>query len=170
MNRVVDELLACYEELRRHLVKELRNPDLADDIAQHGFEKVFALTRKADAPPIASPRALLFQTARHLVIDFMRQRKIQQQWLEERTNDQASQYDCAPSAEEVVMYRELLQLVVEQLERLPVRRREVYVLFRVYGYSRAEIAAYLGISEAAVAKHVVRATLDCAALFARLRE
>ncbi len=38
---------------------------------------------------------------------------------------------------------------------------QVFLLFRAYGYSRAEISEKLGITEAAVAKHLVRATLDC---------
>ncbi len=43
------------------------------------------------------------------------------------------------------------------------------MLFRAYGYTRAEIAAQLRITEMAVAKHLVRAAVDCSRVFAELR-
>ncbi|MNV90164.1 RNA polymerase factor sigma-70 [compost metagenome] len=57
--------------------------------------------------------------------------------------------------------RQIAQRVADVLASLPARRMRVFILYRAYGHSRAEIAGLLGISEAAVAKHLVRATLDC---------
>lgn len=170
MNNLVEELLACYSKLCRHLTRELRDPHTADDIAQHSFEKVYAKMMREGAAAIESPQALLFHTAHNIVIDFIRQRKHQQDYLE-ASLAAAEALPChAPSAETIVMYRQLMEKVVVKLESLPGRRRDVYILFRVYGYSRTEIAERLAITEAAVAKHVVRATLDCATALAELRE
>lgn len=167
LREVVQELLAAYRDLRRHLAHELRNPDDAADIAQSSFERVYArATTSAGGPGIEFPRALLFHTARNLCIDAGRHRQIEQAWLAAST---AGQQDAAaPSAEQVALHRQLLARVAELLEQLPPRRRDVFVLFKVYGYSREEIALRLGITEAAVAKHVVRATLDCAGALANL--
>jgi len=48
-------------------------------------------------------------------------------------------------------------------------RREVFLLFRAYGFTRTEIAGRLTLSEAAVAKHLVRAALDCSRVFAEMQ-
>lgn len=168
LREVVQELLAAYRDLRRHLAHELRNPDDAADIAQSSFERVYS--RAAASPggmeAIEFPRALLFHTARNLCIDAGRHRQIEQAWLAASTAEQ--QDAAAPSAEQVALQRQLLVRVAALLEQLPPRRRDVFVLFKVYGYSREEIAQRLGITEAAVAKHVVRATLDCAGALADL--
>jgi RNA polymerase sigma factor (sigma-70 family) len=74
----------------------------------------------------------------------------------------------APSVEEFFLQREIVERVFQRLQQLPARRREVFTLFRAYGYTREEIAARLGITEATVAKHVVRATLDCARMLNEL--
>lgn len=63
------------------------------------------------------------------------------------------------------MQREALKRVAARLEKMPRLRREVFVLARLYGYSHAEICARLDLSEAAVKKHIVRASMDCADLF-----
>jgi RNA polymerase sigma-70 factor (ECF subfamily) len=55
------------------------------------------------------------------------------------------------------------------MEQLPPRRREVFLLFRAYGHTRAESAQRLNITEMAVAKHLLRATIDCSRVFAELR-
>ncbi|SFV00855.1 RNA polymerase sigma-70 factor, ECF subfamily [Polaromonas sp. YR568] len=163
LREVVQELLAAYRDLRRHLAHELRNPDDAADIAQSSFEKVYtrASATAGGMEAIEFPRALLFHTARNLCIDAGRHRQTEQAWLAASTAEHLEA--AAPSAEQVASQRQLLARVAALLEQLPPRRRDVFVLFKVYGYSREEIAGRLGITEAAVAKHVVRATLDCAA-------
>jgi RNA polymerase sigma-70 factor (ECF subfamily) len=65
--------------------------------------------------------------------------------------------------------RQVMRRVIETLESLPPLRREVFLLFRAYGFTRTEIAGRLKLSEAAVAKHLVRAALDCSRAFAEMR-
>lgn len=165
LKHIVDDLLAAYGDLRAFLARELRNADDAADVAQSTFERALV---HATVAPVNSPRALLFRTARNLCIDRARHRLVAQAWIEERL---AIDVDAAaPSAEQVVEQRQLVQRIAAHLEQLPARRREVFLLFRVYGYSRQEIALRLNITEAAVAKHMVRATVDCARCFAELKE
>jgi RNA polymerase sigma factor (sigma-70 family) len=157
IQEICDELLAAYDELRHFLSRRLRNADDAADVAQSSFERVYA---HALAAPVSSPRALLFHTARNICIDHARHHAVARAWLEENAALKAD--DCAPSVEHLVVQRQLAERVLECLQQLPARRREAFILFRAYGYSRQEIAARLDITEAAVAKHIVRATLDCA--------
>lgn len=170
MPDLIRELLLHYRDLLRHLTHRLRNPDDAADIAQTTFAQVYqhAMAAPGKAAAIDSPRALLFRTAHNLCIDQARHRQVVQAWADDRLA--ANLRPVAPSAEHMAAYHQLVERVVALLERLPPRRREVFMLFRAHGHTQAEIAQRLGLTEAAVAKHVVRATLDCARAFAELAD
>lgn len=193
MRDLVQELVAHYADLRRQLTRDLRDPHYAADIAQSSFERVYSAALKAgggargdaaisgrdghdgndttgthDIPStIESPRALLFRVARNLCIDDARRRKVAQEWAGAHAD--VGMHQTAQSSEYVVAQQRVLARVVEAMEKLPPRRREVFLLFRAYGYTRAEIAQRLHITEMAVAKHLVRATIDCSRVFAELR-
>lgn len=176
MRDLVQELVAHYADLRRQLTRDLRDPHYAADIAQSSFERVYsqaiksrssALGQDADNAGIDSPRALLFRVARNLCIDEARHRKVAQEWVS--THAVVGTHQTAQSSEYIVAQQRVLARIVETMEKLPPRRREVFILFRAYGHTRAEIAAHLGITEMAVAKHLLRATIDCSRVFADLR-
>jgi len=185
MRDLVQELVAHYADLRRQLTRDLRDPHYAADIAQTSFERVFAQATKSlgagrtgstsDAVSgeakhnggIESPRALLFRVARNLCIDEARHRKVTQEWV--GTHATIGTPLTAPSSEYILAQQRVLARVVETMEKLPPRRREVFLLFRAYGHTRAEIAQKLNITEMAVAKHLLRATIDCSRVFAELR-
>ena len=76
--------------------------------------------------------------------------------------------DEVPSAERQVQGRQQLVLLSRRLQAMPRKRREVFVLVRIYGFSHAEAAAHMDISIASVEKHVVRAVCDCMAAKAGL--
>jgi len=182
MRDLVQELVAHYADLRRQLTRDLRDPHYAADIAQSSFERVYTAALKArgghrgDAPSdlldananaIESPRALLFRVARNLCVDDARRRKVAQEWA--GTHAGIGTQQTAQSSEYVVAQQRVLARVVETMEQLPPRRREVFLLFRAYGHTRSEIAQRLNITEMAVAKHLLRATIDCSRVFAELR-
>jgi len=181
MRDLVQELVAHYADLRRQLTRDLRDPHYAADIAQSSFERVYAQATKSrgvariDAAPddikdnggIESPRALLFRVARNLCVDDARRRKVAQDWAGSHAD--AGMHRTVQSSEYVVAQQRVLTRVVETMEKLPPRRREVFLLFRTYGHTRAEIAQRLNITEMAVAKHLLRATIDCSRVFAELR-
>ena len=161
------EALTHYRELRRFLTRKLGNGTDADDIAQSSFEQLLlSVQRKLDVAS-ESPRALLFRIAHNLCIDHHRRQQTASSWAVQHGAAQARQ--AAPAADYVVAQRQIIERVVAQLMSLPRVRREVFILFRAYGMSRAEIAAQLGIQESTVAKHVVRAALDCSRVFTELQ-
>ncbi len=175
MHDLVHELVAHYADLRRQLTRDLRDPHYAADIAQSSFERVYALAIKSrgvspegirDKGSIESPRALLFRVARNLCIDEARRRKVAQEWA--GTHAIVGMHHAAPSSEYILAQHRVLVRVVETMEKLPRRRREVFLLFRAYGHTRAEIAQRMNITEMAVAKHLLRATIDCSRVFAEL--
>ncbi|MCY1200231.1 hypothetical protein D9M72_116600 [compost metagenome] len=166
----VDDLLSHYRDLYRHLSYQLRNPDDAADIAQTSFERAYASgldDAGKNGPGVESSRGLLFRIAHNLCIDEARRRKVARTWLAEHAPLEADR--TAPSAEQIVSQRQIVERVAAVLASLPPRRMQVFLLYRAYGHSRAEIAQQLGITEAAVAKHLVRGTLDCSRALRNLR-
>lgn len=155
---VAEALLATYAELRRHLTHRLRSADDAADIAQSSFLQAYA---HALAGPVANPRALLYQTARHLCIDRFRRRGLEaavlDAWFGRVELD-------APSAERIVSARQQLRRLVERIEAMPPLRREVFVRVRVHGQSHREVGEALRLTAAAVEKHMARAVDDLSAL------
>lgn len=166
MRELIQELVDHVADLRRQLTRELRDPQHAADIAQSSFERVFVQALGA-GDAIASPRALLFRVARNLCIDEARHRQVAQNWLAHQP--MAGLHATAPSCEYVQAQRQVIRRVIETLESLPPLRREVFLLFRAYGFTRTEIAGRLQLGEAAVAKHLVRAALDCSRVFAQMQ-
>ncbi|MFT3802495.1 MAG: RNA polymerase sigma factor [Burkholderiaceae bacterium] len=176
MQALIQELIDHYADLRRYLLHELRDADQAADIAQSSFERVYARAFGVGANDgksqggafIGSIRALLFRVARNLCIDEARHRKIAQNWA--RTQADAWVSHAAPSCEQLLAQHRVLTRVIATLEALPPRRRQVFLLARAYGHSHAEIAQRLGITEMAVAKHLVRAVLDCSSVLKELKD
>lgn len=156
--QVVEELTGAYTELKRYLGWKLNDSHKAADIAQESFERVYHHALKGK---VARPRALLFSAARNLIIDQGRSEQRDQSLMDELGQHSN---DMAASVEQQVLHRHQLERVAARLQRLPRKRREVFVLARIYGYSYAEIAARMDISVAAVEKHIARAVLDCSDL------
>ncbi|MFJ3045533.1 RNA polymerase sigma factor [Herbaspirillum chlorophenolicum] len=166
----VVSLLSHYRELKHFLMRELRNAEDAADIAQSSFERVYAFSQNGSGgtaeETTESSRALLYKVAKNLCIDEFRHRKITVAWADQHRWLATT---ITPSAEYLVAYKLLVERVIRQLMHLPEKRREVFLLFRAYGYSQREIAAKLDIAEATVGKHILRASLDCARVFSELR-
>ncbi|WP_420177759.1 RNA polymerase sigma factor [Kerstersia gyiorum] len=158
--QVVEELTGAYTELKRYLGWKLNDSHKAADIAQESFERVYHHALKGK---VARPRALLFSAARNLIIDQGRSEQRDQCLLDELGQQTAADSEVA-SVEQQVLHRRQLERVAARLQRLPRKRREVFVLARIYGYSYAEIAARMDISIDAVEKHIARAALDCSDL------
>lgn len=148
-----------YPELHRFFTRLLRSSDVAADIVQESYARVLALDSRTQ--PVGEPRALLYRIGKNLAIDQARQQK-----SEDRLLARLALADLVDthSPERNAIACQRLQRLQRRLRRLPRKRREAFILVRVHGYSHADVAGRLGISIAAVEKHVVRAVIDLAGL------
>ncbi|WP_422388063.1 sigma factor [Delftia tsuruhatensis] len=76
---LTDPLLApvvvrYYRELLRFLQRAVKDRDTAEDLAQESYARLLAVQRSGEG--IAEPRALLYRTARNLVIDQYRRSEV----------------------------------------------------------------------------------------------
>lgn len=148
-----------YAELVSFFARSLNSRDAAADVVQESYSRVFAMQSREIA--VRDLRALLFRTGKNIVIDDARRRAAEARMLETLAVVGAEE---APSVERQVQGRQQLVLLSRRLQAMPRKRREVFVLVRIYGFSHAEAAAHMNISEAAIEKHVVRAVCDCMGL------
>jgi RNA polymerase sigma factor (sigma-70 family) len=66
----------------------------------------------------------------------------------------------------IVNSHQELMMLVQAVQKLPERCRQVFTLRKVYGYSQKEIAARMNITENTVEQQLIKAARHCAkALF-----
>ena len=160
-NTATDELLSAYHDLKSLLSLRLGNGNDAADIAQSCFERAFAYSRQQ---PVQNARALLFRTAENLNIDLARRRQVENRAL-------SYEMTCAgygACCEQIAMMRQCTGRLMARLRSMPQKRREIFLLVRLHGFTYAEAAEKQQISLSAVEKHMSRAQLDCADLLGEL--
>jgi RNA polymerase sigma factor (sigma-70 family) len=130
----------------------------ADDVVQESFLRVL---RARIAGKLRSPKGLLFRAAHNAAIDvFRRSRTVSLEAVEEFEGPAASAQ--APAAAESVSRQEELDLLMEAIDSLPRRCREVLRLRKIHGLSHKEIALRMGISERTVNVQVGKGVRRCA--------
>ncbi|MGN8116606.1 RNA polymerase sigma factor [Labrys sp. 22185] len=143
--------------LERTLRRKVRSRDAALDLIQDMFLRIWE--RTSDTTGNAS--AFLTRCARNAAIDHLRSESRRER-LQEGTLP--SQYAASPATPfEILSARQNLQSLQDRIAALPRQTRHIFLLNRIHGHSFVEIAATLGISERAVAKHMARALAACTA-------
>lgn len=144
-----------YKELLAFFSHSLRDRDAASDVVQESYARVLALGRHTK---IAEPRALLYRIGKNIVLDGVRRHKTEAKVLSTLA---VFSSDCAPSVEWQIDVRQRLERILSRLSSMPRRRRDAFILVRIYGYNHADAAARMNTTVASIEKHVVRAVVDC---------
>ena len=145
--------------LRGWLHRRLGSAEHAADLAQDTFVRVLRHRHELDA--LREPRAYLTTTARHLMIDRARRRRVECACLNELTL-RFAQFGHAPSPEQRMAQAQTLQHASAMLETLSPSAREAVRLRYIEGQSHACIAEQLGKSARMVRKYLVQAVERCA--------
>ena len=155
-----------YRELLGFLSRAVKDRDTAADLAQESYLRVLAAQQAGR--PVKNPRALLYGTARNLVIDQHRRAAVRAEAIEPWPDDGEAGLEglAGPRAREpdaVIAGREDLAAVIATIDRLPPRCREAFILHVFDGLSHAQIAERMGASVSMVEKHIARGRLACRA-------
>lgn len=149
-----------YRELLNFLNRQVNDRDIAADLAQESYARVLAVQNSGRS--ILDPRALLYQTARNLMVDQHRRTEVRRHddldALPE-TEQPAAPPHLEPDA--ALASQQVLCSYVRAIEQLPPRCREAFVLHVFDELTHAQVAARMGISVSMVEKHVVRGMLSC---------
>lgn len=152
----VDDFAPLYERhamtIYRYCFNQTRDSDLANDLTAQVF--VRAIERLHQYRPVrgATFRSWLFTIARNLVVDQWRRRRHVRPLNHELLDAESD----SPGPEEIVVHRLQMERLIQALDSLPVRYRDI-VHLRLAGLTTTEIASTLGVSESAVKSAQTRA-------------
>lgn len=140
--------------LRRYFSRRGAQAQDIDDLLQDVFVR---LASRAEGDNIENPEAYLMQTASSAWNDYLRKRgrvghARQVEYIDELHSPEVF------SPDRVLESRQSVELLVEALRQLPGRTMHIYVLCRLDGMKREEVARRLGISVSAIDKHLIVAT------------
>ena len=162
-----------YQELLNFCWRSLRNREAAYDLVQESYARVLGVQDAAtpEAPAVREPRALLYHTARNLMIDDHRRAVLRQHDTLDALPEAA--HPAGPrhlQPEQALESGQGWQACVAAIDALPPRCRDAFVLHVFEELPHAQIAARMGISVSMVEKHIARGMLSCQAQLHSLRE
>lgn len=135
------------------ILKLVKDRNVAEDLLQDVFVKVWH--KRAEIDPARSFTSFLFTVARNQVYNYMRRASLEVQVAAYITAQTSESYQ---HVEEQVHYSESEKAIWEAIDRLPSRRKLVYIRCKIEGRSYDEVAEELGVTVAAVNAHIVKAT------------
>ncbi len=139
-----------HAEIYAYLIRMLRDPELAADLAQDAFVRAYRAHASLEDPTKA--RAWLYQIANRVALDEIRRRKIVHfiPWTGESRG-------AAPSAERLAMDTRLSGELERALARIPERQRSALLLAEVHELTGVELATSLGTTHVAARALLTRA-------------
>ncbi len=139
------------KDIKRFIFSKTRDTDLAEDIVQDTFVKIWEDCEKVVYDTIKS---YLYTIANNLFLNIVKHKKVvdnhQQGYKKDRTNE---------SPEFLLLEEEFLIKLEKTIENLPETQREVFLLNRIEKMKYKDIAERLGISIKAVEKRMHGALL-----------
>lgn len=141
------ELVTRYERrLIRVIQQFVKSPELAEDLAQETFIKVYERLDQFDPSRRFGP--WLFRIGVNQTLDYIRRRKRRGWWL--LFTDRNSEKSPDPSIADPRQALDLQQEVETVLEQIPENYRIVLMLRDLQNFSSSEIATMLGRKEATI--------------------
>lgn len=161
-----------YRELLRFLQGAVRDRETAADLAQESYARLLAVQQSGEA--VAEPRALLYRTARNLVIDRHRRNEVRgpHAALDDETADEGMDSMAGPEAcepEVAAMSAQSVNALLAAIGELPLRCREAFILHKFDGLSQVEVARQMGISVTMVERHIKLGMQACRACQERMQ-
>jgi RNA polymerase sigma factor (sigma-70 family) len=128
----------------RFVMKHIRDKDIAKDIVQDSFEKMW---RKLDTIDATKSKTYLFTTAYHTLVDHTRKSSKKAAFREVNFNEHSHSKH----------YSDLKEVLNRGLELLPEIQKTVLLLRDYEGYDYAEIGQITKLSESQVKVYIFRA-------------
>lgn len=128
----------------RFVLKHIKDKDIAKDIVQDSFEKMW---RKLEGIDAAKSKTYLFTTAYHTLVDHTRKASKQAKFSEVDFNQHSHNRQ----------YSDLKEVLNRGLEQLPEIQKTVLLLRDYEGYDYAEIGEIAKLTESQVKVYIFRA-------------
>ena len=133
-------------QLKSYLRRSFPSVRDVEDVVQESYVRLW---KRNLAQPIVSAKGFLFQVARRLALNTVRHDRASP--IDERvTEREASGVLEEKDLREEVCTRHEVLLLLDAIETLPCRCREIVLLRKIEGLSQKQIAEKLGLSEQTV--------------------
>ncbi|MEQ1528203.1 MAG: RNA polymerase sigma factor [Methylococcales bacterium] len=152
----IDDLFLNHRQSLIHTIFRIVGcPQTAEDLAQEAYLK---FRHAAKTQEISQPRPFLYQIARNLALDHLRREQIRQRHDEKNDDETEPLIYClpanTPTPEQQTSDQQQVDLMIEALNSLSERRRQILVLHKFHQWSYERIAQHFGISRSAVEKNI----------------
>ena len=142
-----------YDSLFRFVIYRLRDSDLAEDITQETFLRVWR-TRES-IKPNKSFFSLIARISTNLCYDYFRHMEVRNRHEDQLPEFGKSHFDDPESVNQAAKIQEQIQKIVN--DKLPDKCRTFFILSRIEGKSNPEIAELLDLSIRTVENQIYRA-------------
>lgn len=144
----VTEFNTCVDQysdnLYRFILKHIKDADVAKDIVQDTYEKVW---RKVNDIESTNAKSYLFTAAHHTLVDYTRKAKKQGDYTE-AVEQKLKHHN---------QYTDIKEVLNNALDKLPEIQKSVVLLRDYEGYDYAEIGKITGLNESQVKVYIFRA-------------
>jgi RNA polymerase sigma-70 factor (ECF subfamily) len=155
----------------KHAVYMVRNEESALDIVQDSMIK---LSEKYGDKPITELPMLFQRILQNTILDFFRREKVRNSWVslfsnftkndsEDDSHDLLESFnseegsEAAESTEQKLEREQVLNIIDDEIKKLPTRQREAFLMRYWEDMDVAETAEAMGCSEGSVKTHCSRA-------------
>lgn len=148
-------------DLRNHIRRAFPSIGDVDDVMQESYLRIW---KRRSVEPIRCAKAFLYMVSQRIAIDILRRRRrspadgVEDLALLEVADD-------APPVHERLGMDEKVELLIEAIDCLPSRCRDVVILRKLKSLSQQETARLLGISEKGVEAQLARGMERCRKFF-----
>ncbi len=138
------------KRLYAFVLKYIKQGEDAEEIVQEVFVKIWEARDKIDV--YSSFDSFIFTIAYNTTMSMFRKRIREKKYLEHLKSLQ--QIENAPDITDEIYFKELDSRILQLLNKLTPRQKEIFQLSREEGFSHEEIAKKLDISVNTVKKHM----------------
>ncbi|PPL02199.1 RNA polymerase sigma-70 factor, ECF subfamily [Parapedobacter indicus] len=135
-----------------NILRLVHDETVADDLLQDVFVKIWEHREHID--PNQSFRAYLFTCSRHFAFNFRRRLQLE---IEAAIQMARGYVDSDDTVVDSLNAKETEALLHGAISELPTQRQRIFRMCKVDGLSYRQVAEQLGISEATVRDHIVKA-------------
>jgi len=138
-----------YRPLLQYAWNLTRSEDAARDVVQDVFLKLWYVRETID--PDRSLKALLYTMVRNRVLNYQR---FESHFVDPLEEEEAIDSE-SHSVEDRLEAEMLHTCFLSWIDRLPVRRREAFILSRIHGLNHYQISKVMKLSPATVNRHII---------------
>lgn len=125
----------------------LKSEAEAEELVQEVFTIIW--TRRAELKEELSFKSFLFTISFNIIRKHFRSRNYHAEYLQSGLNDEADMYTSG-----VISYNSLQQFIISLVEKMPEKRRKIFIKSRFEGLSIKEISDEFGISHKTVENQI----------------